>query len=127
MRAFLFDGTQCYAALFMGDTYYKQQKPAFAAMVCASDWHRSQQRNWVSISGDGLLRARTKVSPNWLKLKDGVSVGDKDGKTNITVDSSLSSSLSAAWLAYGLNRALWMNQKFKKEFPKGRPTGTRSR
>jgi tetratricopeptide (TPR) repeat protein len=30
MRAFLLDGTQYYAALFMGDTYYKQQKPAFA-------------------------------------------------------------------------------------------------
>jgi hypothetical protein len=30
MRAFLLDGTQYYAALFIGDTYYKQQKPAFA-------------------------------------------------------------------------------------------------
>jgi hypothetical protein len=62
------------------------------------------------------LGCRHQVSLNWLKLKDGVSVGDKDGKTNITVDSSLSSSISAAWL--GMNRTLWMNQKFKKELPK---------
>lgn len=150
MRAFLLDGTQYYAALFIGDTYYKQQKPAFAgpwfAQAIRIDPNReTAYRYW----GDALLRdqrldearskyidailadpynatswnglknwvARTKVSPNWLKLKDGVSVGDKDGKTNITVDGSLSSNLSAAWLAYGMNRALWMNQKFKQEFP----------
>ena len=150
MRAFLLDGTQYYAALFIGDTYYKQQKPAFAgpwfAQAIRIDPNReTAYRYW----GDALLRdqrleearskyidaiiadpynatawnglknwvARTKVSPNWLKLQDGVAVGGEDGNTHITVNRSLPTSLSAAWLAYGMNRALWMNQKFKKEFP----------
>jgi hypothetical protein len=34
------------------------------------------------------------------------------------MNSSLPTKLSAAWLAYGMNHARWMNQKFKKEFPK---------
>jgi len=151
-RAFLLDGKQYYAALFIGDTYYKQQQPAFAgqwfAQAIQIDPNKeTAYRYW----GDALLRnnrleearskyidavvadpydqtswnglknwlSRTKVNVNWLKLKDGVSVNVKENKnTDVTLDSSLPQGLSAAWLMYGMNRALWMSEKFKKEFPK---------
>jgi len=151
MRAFLLDGTQYYAALFIGDTYYRQHQLAPAAQWFAQairidpdketayrywgdallgdrkfDEARSRYIDAIiadpynSTSWNGLKNwlGRAKVTANWLKLNDGVSVGNKDGKTNITMDSSLPTKLSAAWLAYGMNHALWMNEKFKKEFPK---------
>jgi hypothetical protein len=55
-----------------------------------------------------------------MKLRDRVAVQVKDGKTNVTVDSSLPKDdklLMAAWLAYGMSRALWMREKFAKEYP----------
>jgi tetratricopeptide (TPR) repeat protein len=150
-RAFLLDGKQYYAALFIGDTYYKQQKPAYAGQwfsqaIRIDPDKETAYRYW----GDALLHdgrlnearekyidaivadpyngtswnglknwvARTRLNPNWLKLKEGVAVENKEGKTNVTMDSSLPTKLSAAWLAYGMNHALWMNEKFKKEFPK---------
>lgn len=73
--------------------------------------------NQTSWNGLNNWRNRTKANLSWLKLKDGVSVSEKDGKTNVTMNSSLPTPLSAAWLAYGMNHALWMNEKFKKEFP----------
>ncbi len=44
----------------------------------------------------------------------------KDTKTNITLDTSLPKDdpLTGGWLAYGMNRALWMTEKFGKEYPK---------
>jgi|SRR6185437_13550132 tetratricopeptide (TPR) repeat protein len=151
MRAFLLDGTQYYAALFIGDTYYRQHQLApagqwFAQAIKVDPDKETAYRYWGdallgdqkfeearskyieaiiadpynSTSWNGLKNwlGRTKLTANWLKLKDGVSVGNKDGKTNITMDSSLPGKLSAAWLAYGMNHALWINEKFKKEFPK---------
>jgi len=49
-------------------------------------------RNWQN---------RTKLSLTWIRLKDGVAIEVKDGKTNITVDSSLAKDdpLTAGWLA----------------------------
>lgn len=151
MRAFLLDGTQYYAALFIGDTYFRQHQlgPAgqwFGQAIRIDPDKETAYRYWGdallgdqkfdearskyidaivadpynSTSWNGLKNwlGRTKLTANWLKLNDGVSVGNKDGKTNITMDSSLPTKLSAAWLAYGMNHALWMNEKFKKEFPK---------
>ncbi len=62
-------------------------------------------------------RGKTKTNLSWLKLQDGVSVAMKDGKTNVTMNSSVPPELGAAWLAYGMNHALWISEKFKKEFP----------
>jgi tetratricopeptide (TPR) repeat protein len=67
-------------------------------------------KNWLG---------RTKLTANWLKLNDGVKVQLKDGgNTDVTLDSSLSEDVSPGWMMYGMNRSLWMSQKFKKEFPK---------
>jgi tetratricopeptide (TPR) repeat protein len=68
-------------------------------------------RNWLK---------RSKVNLTWINLKDGVAVEVKDGKTNISLDSSLPKDdpLVGGWLAYGMSRALWMSQKFAKEYPK---------
>jgi len=68
-------------------------------------------RNWQN---------RTKLSLTWIRLKDGVAIEVKDGKTNITVDSSLAKDdpLTAGWLAYGMSRALWMREKFAQQYPK---------
>jgi hypothetical protein len=67
-------------------------------------------RNWLN---------RTKLHLNWIQLKDGVTVEVKDGKTNIMLEGSLpkDDALVSGWLAYGMSRAVWMNQKFAKEYP----------
>lgn len=71
-------------------------------------------RNWLS---------RTKLNPTWIRLKDGVAVEVKDGKTNVALDSSLPKDdpWTGGWLAYGMCRALWMSEKFAKEYPKDTP------
>ncbi len=56
-----------------------------------------------------------------MKLADRVAVEIKDGKTNVTLDSSLPKDdqlLMGGWLSYGMSRALWMTEKFVKEYPK---------
>ena len=73
--------------------------------------------NPTSWNGINNWRNKTKANLSWLKLQDGVSVTMKDGKANVTMNDSLPSGLGAAWLAYGMNHALWMSEKFKKEFP----------
>ena len=151
MRAFLLDGKQYYAALFIGDTYYKQKHAAFAGQWFAqainidpnketayrywgdallADQRLDQARSkyidaiiadpYNPTSWNGLKNwlTRTKETANWLKLQDGVAVTMKDGKTNVTLNSNLPGSLTAAWLIYGMNHSLWMTEKFKKEFPK---------
>jgi tetratricopeptide (TPR) repeat protein len=64
---------------------------------------------------------RTKVKLNWVRLQDKSSVTQKDpGHININIDpNSLKNNdpSGSAWLIYGMNRALWQNEKFKKEFP----------
>jgi hypothetical protein len=68
--------------------------------------------NWLS---------RTGAKLNWMKLTDRVAVEIKDGKTNVTLDSLLPKDdqpFMGGWLAYGMSRALWMREKFVKEYPK---------
>jgi tetratricopeptide (TPR) repeat protein len=152
MRAHLLDPKQYYAALFIGDTYFKQHQLAFAgewfsqagtinpnietayrywgdALLDEGKLDEARSKYIDAIVADpynanswnGLKNwlGRTKLTANWLKLKDGVEVEIKaGGNTNVNVDSSLPGGLSAAWLMYGMNRSLWMSEKFKKEFPK---------
>jgi tetratricopeptide (TPR) repeat protein len=152
MRAYLLDPKQYYAALFMGDSYFKQHQPVFAG-----EWFSNAIKIDPNIEtayrywGDTLLgvgkldEARTqyigavvadpynenswgglknwttstKLQLNWLKLKDRVAVDVKDGKTNVTIDSSLAKDdpAMAGWLIYGITRASWMREKFAKEYP----------
>jgi tetratricopeptide (TPR) repeat protein len=153
MRAYLLDSGQYYAALFIGDTFFKQHQPAFAgewfanairinpdvetayrywgdALLGRGDLNEARskyieaiiadpynQTSWAGVN-NWLKRSGTKLT--WMKLRDRVAVQVKDGKTNVTVDSSLPKDdklLMAAWLAYGMSRALWMREKFAKEYP----------
>lgn len=153
MRAYLLDSKQYYAALFIGDTYFKQQQPVFAgqwftnailvdpnietayrywgdALLGRGDLNEARAKYIEAIVADPYNRTswngvnnwltRTQSKLNWIKLKDRVAVEVKDGKTNVTVDSSIPNTdqvLMASWLAYGMSRALWMREKFSKEYP----------
>jgi tetratricopeptide (TPR) repeat protein len=153
MRAYLLDSGQYYAALFIGDTFFKQHQPAFAgewfanairinpdvetayrywgdALLGRGDLNEARskyieaiiadpynQTSWAGLN-NWLKRSGTKLT--WMKLRDRVSVQVKDGKTNVTLDSSVPKDdklLMAAWLSYGMSRALWMREKFAKEYP----------
>ena len=153
MRAYLLDAKQYYAALFIGDTFFKQQQPVFAgewfanavrinpdvetayrywgdALLGKGDINEARSKYIEAIVADPynqtawtglnnwLRRSGLKLS--WMKLTDRVSVEVKDGKTNISLDSSLPKDdevLTGGWLSYGLSRALWMREKFAKEYP----------
>ena len=58
---------------------------------------------------------------NWIRLQDKSAVIVKDDQNiNITVDSGSMKKhdpTGSAWMMYGMNRALWHGEKFKKEFP----------
>lgn len=152
MRAYLLDPKQYYAALFMGDAYFKQHQPVFAG-----EWFsnaikidpniETAYRYWGdTLLGQGRLDEartqyieavvadpynatswgglknwtdRTRLQLNWLKLKDRVAVEVKDGKTNVTLDSSLPKDdpSMGGWLIYGITRASWMKEKFTKQYP----------
>lgn len=152
MRAYLLDPTEYYAALFMGDSYFKQHQPVFAgewfsnaikidpnietahrywgdALLGEDKLEEAREQYVEAVIADpynpnswgGLKNwtTRTKLQVNWLKLKDGVAVEVKDGKTNVTIDSSLAKDdpAMAGWLIYGITRASWMKDKFAKQYP----------
>lgn len=153
MRAYLLDPTQYYAALFIGDTFFRQQQPVFA-----EEWFskaaqinsniETAYRYWGdALLGQGKLEdarskyieavvadpynqnswgglkkwlERTKMHANWLKITDRVGVELKDGKTKITLDNTLPKDdqvLMGGWMSYGMSRALWMSEKFAKQYP----------
>ena len=153
MRAYLLDPKQYYAALFIGDTFFKQHQPAFAgewfanairinpdvetayrywgdALLERGDLNEARskyidaiiadpynQSSWAGLN-NWLRRSGTKLT--WVKLRDRVAVQVKDGKTNVTLDSSLPKDdklLMAAWLSYGMSRSQWMQEKFAQEYP----------
>ena len=97
----------------MAEGKLDEARAKFIEAVIAEPYNQNSWdgvKNWLS---------KTKLNANWLKLKEGVRVEVKDGgNTNVTLDSSLPQDASAAWLMYGMNRSLWMSQKFKQEFPK---------
>ena len=153
MRAYLLDPKQYYAALFIGDTFFKQHQPGFAgewfanavqinsdietayrywgdALLGRGDLNEARSKyieaivadpyNQTSWGGLNNWLRRAGVKLNWMKLRDRVSVQVKDGKTTVTLDSSLSKDdqlLMTGWLSYGMSRALWMREKFAKEYP----------
>jgi tetratricopeptide (TPR) repeat protein len=75
------------------------------------------QRSWVGLNQ---WASRTKVTLNWVRLQDKATVSQKDEKNvNITVDENVKKDdpNTPAWLTYGIGRASWHTDKFKKEFP----------
>ncbi len=52
-------------------------------------------------------------------IQTGSSAAQSGGNnTTITIDANQAADVAAVWLAYGGSRALWQQEKFKKEFPK---------
>jgi tetratricopeptide (TPR) repeat protein len=77
--------------------------------------------NQRSLMGLNQWSQRAKMPLNWVRLQDKSSVAQKDDQhINITLDpTSLGKNdpAASAWLIYGMERALWRQEKFKKEFP----------
>jgi len=78
----------------------------------------NNQRSWMGLNE---WAERNKVTLNWVRLQDKAAVSQEDNThINVTIDDSLTKKddhSMAAWLAYGLSRASWKGDKFKKEFP----------
>jgi tetratricopeptide (TPR) repeat protein len=154
LRTLLLDPTNYAAALFMGDTYFKQHQNGsagewFARAVQIDPNRETAYRYWgdalwdmgksaeardkyiqavvadpydhSALGGLNQWAQRTKTPLNWVRLQDKSSVTQKDDKNiNITLDDSLlkrNDPNLTAWMAYGLSRASWRSDKFKKEFP----------
>lgn len=77
--------------------------------------------NQRSLMGLNDWSQSAKIPLNWVRLQDKSSVTQKDDQhINITIDpSSLGKNDpgASAWVMYGMERALWRQEKFKKEFP----------
>jgi tetratricopeptide (TPR) repeat protein len=75
-------------------------------------------RGWIGLNQ---WAQRTKVALNWVRLQDKSAVTQKDDThINITIDPSSMGKNDpggSAWMMYGMERALWHGDKFKKEFP----------
>lgn len=101
------------ALVSLGDLQAAREK--FIQAVVADPYGRN---SWMGLNQ---WAGHAKVTLNWVRLQDKSSVSQKDDThINITLDpTSLNKNdpAGAAWLMYGMNRALWHNEKFKKEFP----------
>ena len=77
--------------------------------------------NQTSWGGLSQWAQRTRTTLNWVRLQDKSGVSQKDEKhINITMDPSSTKKddpATAAWVVYGMERALWHGDRFKKEFP----------
>jgi tetratricopeptide (TPR) repeat protein len=77
------------------------------------------RRSWTGLQN---WLQRNKVELNILRLKDGAAVTQKDEKNiSITIDDSTFKKKNdpngLAWMTYGMSRASWQGDQFKKEFP----------
>jgi tetratricopeptide (TPR) repeat protein len=119
-RAVEIDPNRETAFRYWGDSLSTEGKSAAARekyirAIIAEPYNK---HSWVGLNQ---WAERTKVTLHWVRLEDksGVKVQD-DQHINITLDSSSLKKhdpTGAAWLVYGMNRALWQGDKFKKEFP----------
>ena len=93
-----------------------EARDKFIEAIIADPYNR---RAWVGITN---WLQRNKLEMNNVRLKDGAAVTEKDEK-NITItidDSSLKKKNDPngfAWMTYGMARASWHGDQFKKEFP----------
>ena len=99
--------------VLLGVGKFDEARTRYIEAVIADPYNAT---SWVGLKN---WTTRTKLQLNWLKLKDCVAVDVKDGKTNVTLDSSLAKDdpSMGGWLMYGITRASWMKDKFAKQFP----------
>ena len=93
-----------------------EARAKFIEAIIADPYTR---RSWTGLQN---WLQRNKLELNNVRLKNGAAVTEKDEK-NITItidDSSLkrkNDPNGLAWMTYGMGRASWHGDRFKKEFP----------
>ncbi len=120
-RAIQIDPNRETAYRYWGDTLVAMGKEddarsKFIEAIIADPYSR---RSWTGMTN---WLQRNKLELNNVKLKDGAAVTDKDEKnTTITLDigsiTKKDDPNGVAWMTYGIGRASWHGDKFKKEFP----------
>jgi len=119
-RAIAIDPDRETAYRYWGDALWDMGKSAdarekYIQAIVADPY---SQRSWMGLSQ---WAQRAKVNLNWVRLQDKSSVSAQDAThINITLDANSlkkDDPSGSAWMMYGMNRALWHNEKFKKEFP----------
>lgn len=93
-----------------------EARSKFIDAIVADPYSR---RSWTGLQN--WLR-RNKVELNSVRLKEGAAVTRKDDKNiSITIDDSTFKKKNdpngVAWMTYGMSRASWQGDQFKKEFP----------
>ncbi len=93
-----------------------EARSKFIEAIIADPYTR---RTWTGLQN---WLQRNKVELNNVRLKDGAAVTQKDEKNiNITIDDNSFKKKNdpngLAWMTYGMIRASWQGDKFKKEFP----------
>ncbi len=104
---------------YWGDALMKLGKPdeARAKYIEAVIAEPYDRKPWQALAA---WAQRTKTTLHWVKLSDRANVTAKDDKNvTLTIDNSLKDGdpNAAAWIAYGVGRAGWLGDRFKKEFP----------
>lgn len=92
----------------MQDARARSIQAVVAEPYNAIPWRGLQQ--WAQANNLSL----TRVHINTPKMVDRKS----DGNTNITIDPAWPQDEMSVWLMYGITRANWQNEQFKKQFPK---------
>ena len=93
-----------------------EARSKFIDAIVAEPYNR---RSWMELQN---WLKRNKVDLNNVRLKDGAAVAAKDDKNiSITIDEGSfkkkNDPNSLAWMTYGMIRASWQGDTFKKEFP----------
>jgi tetratricopeptide (TPR) repeat protein len=103
-----------WADMLMADGKVKDARAKFIEGLVAFPYSKS---SWVGLNG-WLTRTHLAYNKIQIKVPQGPAVGPK-GDTTINVDPANlgKNDGSEAWLTYPMQRALWKNQKYAKEFP----------
>jgi len=152
LKALLINPNLYFAALFIGDVYFKKGDALsagewFARAIQINGDQETAYRYWgdvllktgkVGAARDKYIQAvicnpydqhawsgvnnyliTMKKAPNWRHIKAPGSVTVSGSQTNINLDPSTlgKNDGSSAWIIYPMSHALWMREKFKKEFP----------
>ena len=101
-------------ALMMGQNKKEDSRQKFADAIVAEPYNR---RAWVGLTQ---WAKRYQVPLTHPRVEPPTSVSPlKDNKMTITIDESVGEKAdgSAAWVVYGMSRAIWPTERFAKEFP----------
>ena len=120
-RAILIDPNRETAYRYWGDALVAMGKDeeARAKFIEAIVAEPYSNRSWIGLTN---WLKRNKLELNRVQLKEGAAVSQKDeNNISITIDDSgfkkKNDPNGLAWMTYGMSKALWHGDRFKKEFP----------